>query len=150
MMTTIAPDHPGQIERNLPLPTSEPTASAWRRLRLANRNDEAEFLRLFRLMAAEQGIEGHSEHKVLHQFDRAVRRDRAALVVADKFGQLVGMVVCGYLYPWYASDARMAVLSAFIDPKHRETPAARALVRFSEQPVSQLESSLEGLASGGA
>ena len=134
MMTTIAPDHPGQIERNLPLPTSEPTASAWRRLRLANRNDEAEFLRLFRLMAAEQGIEGHNEHKVLMQFDRAVRLDRAALIVADKSSQLVGMVVYGYLYPWYASDARMAVLSVFIDPEHRETPAARALVRFSSSP----------------
>jgi hypothetical protein len=44
----------------------------------------------------------------------------------------------------------VTVLSAFIDPGHRETPAARALVKFSEQPVSQLESSLDGLASGGA
>jgi hypothetical protein len=79
------------------LPTSEATASAWGRLRLANRSDEAEFLRLFALMAAEQGIEGHNEHKVLMQFDRAVRRDRAALVVTDKLGQLVGMVMCGYV-----------------------------------------------------
>ena len=102
------------------------------------------------MMAAEQGIEGHNEHKVLHQFDRAVRRDRAALVVADKLGQLVGIVVCGFVYPWYASDARMAVLSAFIDPEHHETPVARALAKFSEQPINQLESSLEGLASGGA
>jgi hypothetical protein len=119
-------------------------------LRLANRNDEAEFLRLFRLMAAEQGIEGHNEHKVLMQFDRAVRRDRAALVVADKLGQLVGMVVCGYVYPWYANDARMTVLSVFIDPEHRETPAARALAKFFEQPVSQLERSLDELVGVGA
>jgi hypothetical protein len=146
----IAPDHPGQIDGNLPLPTSEPTASAWRRLRLANRGDEAEFLRMFGLMAAEQGIEGHNEHKVLMQFDKAVRRERAALVVADKFGQLVGMVVCGYVYPWYASDARMAVLSVFIYPEHRETPAARALVKFSQQPVNELESSLDELVGGGA
>ena len=129
MMTTIAPDHPGQIERNLlPLPTSEPTASAWRRLRLANRGDEAEFQRLFGMMAAEQGIEGHNEHKILTQFDRAVRRARAALVVADKLDQLAGIVMCGFVYPWYASDARMTVLSVFIDPEHRETLAARALV----------------------
>jgi hypothetical protein len=149
-MTTMIVLDPGQIERNLPLPTSEPTASAWRRLRLANRGDEAEFQRLFGMMAAEQGIEGHNEHKVLKQFDRAVRRDRAALVVADKFGQLGGMVMCGYVYPWYVSDALMAVLSVFIDPGHRETPAARALVKFSAQPLNQLESSLDGLASGGA
>jgi hypothetical protein len=121
-MTNIQPE---QINQNPPLlPMSEPTASAWKRLRLANRDDEAEFLRLFGLMATEQGITGHNEHKVLTQFDRAVRRERAALVVADKFGQLVGMVMCGFVYPWYASDARMTVLSAFIDPEHRETRQA--------------------------
>ena len=101
-------------------------------------------------MATEQGIEGHNEHKILTQFDRAVRRARAALVVADKLDQLAGIVMCGFVYPWYASDARMTVLSVFIDPEHRETPAARALVKFSQQPVSQLESSLDELVSGGA
>jgi hypothetical protein len=78
-MTNIQPE---QIDGNLPLPTSE-TASAWRRLRLANRDDESEFQRLFGLMVAEQGIEGHNEHKALTQFDGAVRLDRAALVVAE-------------------------------------------------------------------
>ena len=56
-MTTIIAQAPGQIDGNLSLLMSEPTASAWKRLRLANRDDEAEFLRLFDLMAAEMGLE---------------------------------------------------------------------------------------------
>jgi hypothetical protein len=131
-----------------PLPaTTEPASSSWiRRLRLANRDDEAEFLRLFRAWAGENGIDDFDDGKVRERFSRAVRRDRSALVVVDEFTSLVGFVMLGYAYPWFASDARMSVLTAFTDPAWRDTPAARALAKFAAQPLAQLGRCIEQIA----
>ena len=70
-----------------PPATAEPASSSWlRRLRLATRADADEIWLLFQAWAAQQGI-SYSKHKVLDRIDRAVRRDRAAIVVADKDGR---------------------------------------------------------------
>jgi hypothetical protein len=111
-------------------------------LRRGERADEAEFVRLFHAMAAESGIEDFNIDKVRAMFDRAIRRDRAALVVAGEPGHLQGVVLFGFQYPWFADSARMTMLSVFLDPDHRGLMPARELLRFSRQPIRQQEAAL--------
>jgi hypothetical protein len=117
-------------------------------LRLAVQEDEAEALRLTEAMAAENGV-AVSREKFMTSFDKAMRRDRMALVVIGTPDHLQGMVLFGFQYPWFADGARMALLTAFVEPEHRGSAVARALLRLSRLPLNQLEAALEQLAGGG-
>jgi hypothetical protein len=138
------------IDKPLPA-TAEPTPSAWRRVRLANRDDEPEFLRLFELMAEERGFVDYDRHRVMAQFDRAVSHNRCELIVADgKDGGLIGFALIGMDYVWFSPAAQQTLLGVFVEREHRETARARILTRFSEQPAVQFEQSIERLASMGS
>jgi hypothetical protein len=100
-----------QIERDVVSPLTEP----WPSLRPATQDDEDEFVRLFRLWAAETGVDDYSVEKVWAMFSRAIRRDRAGLVV----------------------------LLAFVDPEHRDSVAGRELLGFSRQTKPRQEAALD-------
>jgi hypothetical protein len=144
--------HPETIDTSTDplLPAAEPSPSTFRRLRLANRNDVDEIWLLFRTWAAENGIANFSEHKVRDRIERAIRRDRSALITADKDGSLAGFVLTGFEYVWFDHAAHMVVQCAFTDPAWRDAPAAKALVKFASQSLAKLESAVERLANGGA
>jgi hypothetical protein len=118
----------------------------WQALRRATHADEEEFVRLFLAWAAEAGIEDFSLDKVRQMFSRALRQDRAALIVAGKPGHLQGFVLLGFSYVWFSIGAQMTSLCAFIDPKHRHSGAAEELLAFAHQPISHQEKAIELLA----
>jgi hypothetical protein len=137
----VVMQHMGHTENSAAF--QSPHDTSFPALRRGEWEDESEFVRLFRAMANEAGIEDFNIHKVRAMFHRAIRQDRAALVVAGNHHQLWGMALFGYQYPWYADGARMTVLSVFVDVEQRESSAAEELHSLSRLPVSQQKQALE-------
>jgi hypothetical protein len=106
------------------------------RLRLATQSDEPEFLRLFELMAIETGIEDTNPDKIAVQFDRALRRDRSALIVIGKPGHLRGFCLFGYVNPWFGDGSRMP-LSMFVQHEHDSIQSRPSAVEVVRPPCKQ-------------
>jgi hypothetical protein len=122
-----------------------------RRLRLAVRADEAEFLRLFELMADERGFADYDRHRVMAQFDRAISHNRSELIVVDgKDGGLIGFALIGVDRVWFSPAAQQTLLGVFVEREHRDTAAARSLTRFAQQPLAHLDGAIEQIGMGAA
>jgi ribosomal protein S18 acetylase RimI-like enzyme len=96
-------------------------------------------MRLCLAWAAESEVQNFSLDKVRAAFDRAVRQDRAALIIAGRPGHLLGMVLLGFSYVWFADGAQMTMLAAFVDPGYRQSAVGKELIEFSRRPVHQQE-----------
>lgn len=115
-------------------------------VRAAVPGDKDEVWRLFRLHHAENGLFPLSERKVGFYLDRALHPENIAAddtgprgivgVIGDRMLEGVVMLVLGS--PWYTEAISMDDCVNFVDPDHRRSEHAKALIGYSKHLVDQV------------
>lgn len=116
-------------------------------VRAATSSDKAEIWRLLRLHHAENAIFPLSERKVEFYVDRALYPERIAaddtgprgiVGTIGNAGALEGMVMLVLGSPWYTESIGMDDCVNFVDPAHRQSNHATALLAYSKHLVDQV------------
>jgi hypothetical protein len=104
-------------------------------VREADVNDEAEIWRLFRLAHKEAGLYSLSEEKVSKFLQPVLfaREGGVIGVIGKKPLEAIVMLVLGS--PWYSSDPSMDDCLSFVDPEHRNSNHAKALIEYAKTVV---------------
>lgn len=116
-------------------------------VRAATPADKDELWRLLRLHHAENAIYPLSERKVGFYVDRALHPERIVaedagprglISVIGDAGALEGMVMLVLGSPWYTESIGMDDCVNFVDPAHRKSNHADALIAYSKHLVDQV------------
>lgn len=116
-------------------------------VRAAAPDDKPEVWRLLRLHHAENAIFPLSDRKVEFYVDRALHPERIAADDAGprgivgtigSTGALEGMVMLVLGSPWYTEAIGMDDCVNFVDPLHRKSNHAAALIAYSKYLVDQV------------
>lgn len=116
-------------------------------VRTAFPDDEAEIWRLFRMLHAENAMLPISERKVQHHIDRMIHPEtvmiddtgpRGIIGVIGKIGSLEGAIMLAFGSPWYSEKITMDEYLNFVDPVHRSSDHAKALIGYAIHIVDQV------------
>lgn len=116
-------------------------------VRSATPADEPELWRLLRLHHAENALFPLSERKVGFYVDRALHPEkidaddsgpRGIVGTIGQTGALEGMVMLILGSPWYTESIAMDDCVNFVDPAHRQSAHAKALIAYSKHIVDQV------------
>lgn len=116
-------------------------------VRSATPDDKPEVWRLLKLHHAENALFPLSERKVEFYVDRALHPEnipandtgpRGIVGTIGKVGALEGMVMLVLGSPWYTDSIAMDDCVNFVDPAHRNSNHAHALIDYSKRLVDQV------------
>lgn len=116
-------------------------------VRAAVPDDRPELWRLLRLHHAENALFPLSERKVGFYVERALHPEtiapddtgpRGIVGTIGKVGALEGMVMLVLGSPWYTESIAMDDCVNFVDPAHRQSDHAKALISYSKHLVDQV------------
>ena len=116
-------------------------------VRPATSADENEVWRLFRLHADENALFPMSEPKVQYHLDRILRPEtvaaddtgpRGLIGVIGRIGALEGAIMLILGSPWYTDEITLDDCMNFVDPAHRKSEHAKALISYSKYLVDQV------------
>jgi hypothetical protein len=119
-------------------------------VRVATPADKTEVLRLIRAAHAESGIFPLSENKIVFFVDRflnpaAIPADdtgpRGTIGVIGESGRLEGAILLSIGSPWNSDETTLDELLNIVDPAHRQSNHARALIAYSKYITDRLRSS---------
>jgi GNAT superfamily N-acetyltransferase len=113
-----------------PAPATQ--ASAASEVRIALRADEPELLRLLRLMHAEGGLVDLDEDRAREMFARAFNRQGAVIAVIGT-GAIEAAICLNISSFWYSKNSHLEEIFAFVDPNHRRSRHASALIEFAKR-----------------
>jgi len=113
-------------------------------VRRADGRDEAEIWRLFRLAHSENGIFSLSEPKVAFYLEHVLNPERyrnqtgtpqGVIGVIGPHMALEAMIMLVIGSVWYSDDVSMDDALSFVDPNHRRSDHARALIGYAKHIV---------------
>lgn len=116
-------------------------------VRAAKPDDRTELWRLFKLHHAENALFPLSERKVEYYLDRSLHPEK---ITADDAGprgivgvigepnSLEGAVMLILGSPWYTESIAMDDCMNFVDPAHRRSDHAKALISYSKYLVDRV------------
>lgn len=116
-------------------------------VRPAIADDRAEIWRLFRLLHAENGMFSIDESKVDYYIDRLLHPDsikqddtgpRGFIGVIGETGSLEGCIMLTVGSLWYSSDWTLDEHLNFVDPDHRASNHAKALISYAKHCADQI------------
>jgi hypothetical protein len=116
-------------------------------VRAAVPDDKPELWRLLRLHHAENALYPLSDRKVEFYVDRVLHPEliapddagpRGIIGTIGKTGALEGMVMLVLGSPWYTESIAMDDCVNFVDPEHRRSNHADALITYSKRIVDQV------------
>ena len=116
-------------------------------VRAAVAEDSTEIWRLFRLLHAENGMLRMSEAKVQHYIDRWLHPEdisqkddgpRGLIGVIGPVGKLEGAIGLMFGSPWYSDVITLDEYLNFVDPAHRNSNHAKALISYAKHMVDNL------------
>lgn len=102
---------------------------------------------MFRLHAAENALFKLSERKVQYHLDRILRPEtipaddtgpRGLIGVIGPVGALEGAIMLVLGSPWYTDEITLDDCMNFVDPAHRKSDHAKALIAYSKYLVDQV------------
>ena len=103
-------------------------------VRGATRADEHELLRLLHLMHDEGGLMPLDEHRARETFARAFNREGGNIIGVIDGDKKIEAAICMTIGRfWYAEDFHLEEVFAFVDPNHRQSSHAKALLAFAKQ-----------------
>jgi hypothetical protein len=109
-------------------------------VRIATPEDEPEILRMVVMMLEENGLAPSlsevDEETVLKQIRKALNRDLAVMGVIGEPGNLEAMIYLDVNSFWYSRKPHLMELFNFVDPEHRKSTHAKALIGFAKQCVT--------------
>lgn len=100
--------------------------------------DEPELLRLLRLMWAEGGMFPLDEDCVRDIFARAFNKDGGLIGVIGEIGNLRAALYLLITRQWYTTHFHIEDIFNFVDPAHRSSSYADALIRFAQHSADSL------------
>jgi hypothetical protein len=118
-------------------------------VRQAVADDREEVWRLFRLLWAENAMFPISDAKVDYHIHRFLNPDKIAaddlgtrgiIGVIGKVGSLEGAIMLSFGTPWYSETITIDEYLNFVDPKHRVSNHAKALIGYAKNVVDNLRS----------
>lgn len=110
-------------------------------VRSAISQDKPEIWRLLRLLCAENGMFSLSEHKVDYYLNRLlwpenIAKDdtgpRGFIGVIGPIGALEGCIMLTVGSVWYSEDFTLDEHLNFVDPEHRSSNHAKALIEYAK------------------
>lgn len=116
-------------------------------VRPAIAGDRDEIWRLFLLHAEENALFPLSENKVQFYLERFLRPEtiaaddtgpRGLIGVIGEVGALEGAIMLVLGSPWYTDDITLDDCMNFVDPAHRNSGHAKALISYSQHLVDQV------------
>ena len=102
------------------------------RVRIADRSEEAEVMRLCRMLWEENGIFSMNDDKVRATLRRAFDREGGILGVIGDPGKLEAMIYMLVSAFWYSDDPHLEELFAFTVPEYRRSRNAIDLLNFAK------------------
>ena len=109
--------------------------------------DEPEIWRLFNLMHRENGLFKMSVPKVQYYLDRALYPERIEGIdvgprgfigVIGSIGALEGVIMLVLGSAWYTEEISLDDAVNFVDPAHRESNHAKALIAYAKHMVDEV------------
>lgn len=106
--------------------------------------DEREIWRLFRALHAENAMFPISETKVQQHIDRLLHPGRIAsddlgprglIGVIGPVGALEGVIMLVFGSPWYSDAVTLDECLNYVDPQHRSSNHAKALIAYAKHLV---------------
>lgn len=116
-------------------------------VRPARPDDEAELWRLFKLHHAENALFPLSERKVQFYLDRVLHPEkitaddcgpRGIIGVIGRIGALEGAIMLVLGSAWYTEQIGIDDCMNFVDPDHRKTDHAKALIGYAKNIVDTI------------
>lgn len=116
-------------------------------IRKAVSDDEGELWRLFRLHHEENALFPLSDRKVQFYLDRVLRPEniapedsgpRGVVGVIGPVGALEGAIMLVLGSPWYTEQITVDDCMNFVDPEHRKSGHAKALIDYSVRIVDSI------------
>lgn len=116
-------------------------------VRTATPDDESEIWRLFRMLHAENAMLPISERKVQNYIDRMLHPEsisledlgpRGIIGVIGEVGSLEGAIMLAFGSAWYSEVITLDEFLNFIDPAHRNSNHAKALIGYAKHIVDQV------------
>ncbi len=116
-------------------------------VRTAIPDDESEIWRLFRLLHAENAMLPISERKVQYHIDRMLHPEiisledtgpRGIIGVIGEPGKLEGAIMLAFGSMWYSEVITLDEFLNFVDPSHRNSNHAKALIGYAKHIVDQV------------
>lgn len=112
--------------------------------------DKAELWRLLRLLWSENGVCSISDQKVDRHIDHllAPKTDcvdsgtpRGLIGVIGPVGALEAAIILAFGSPWYSEDITLDEYLNFVDPAHRSSNHAKALIGYAKHIVDEVRPS---------
>jgi hypothetical protein len=116
-------------------------------VRAAVPQDRDEIWRLFRLLHAENGLSSMSERKVDYHIDRLINPQnitaddmgpRGLIGVIGQVGALEACIMLAFGSQWYSDEITLDEYLNFVDPAHRASSHAKAMISYAKYMVDQL------------
>jgi GNAT superfamily N-acetyltransferase len=105
----------------------------------ATLSDLPEFMRLFKIMHAENGLFDYDEDCVLEAFNRVVKNKEGVIgVIKGPLGDVRAMLYLLLTRYWYTKQLHIEEIHNFVDPQWRKTNYADALLRYAIHCQQQL------------
>jgi hypothetical protein len=104
-------------------------------VREADINDEPEIWRLFRLAHEENGLYSLSEDKVRSFLAPVLFAKQGGVIGVIGRNPLEAIVMLVISSPWYSRDIAMDDCLSFVDPEHRQSDHAKALIAYAKTTV---------------
>lgn len=102
------------------------------RVRIIERDEVGDAMRLCRKLHAENGIFTMNDDKVLSMLNRAFDRQGGILAGIGKKGNLEGLMYLLLSSFWYSTEPHLEELFLYVDPEHRKSRNAVELLKFAK------------------
>ena len=105
----------------------------------ATLSDLPEFMRLFKIMHAENGLFDYDEECVLDAFNRVVKNKEGVIgLIKGPLGEVRAMLYLLLTRYWYTKQLHIEEIHNFVDPEWRRTNYADTLLRYAIHCQQQL------------
>lgn len=102
-------------------------------VRLATHEDEAELMKLCRMLHEENGLFPMEEDMVKETLNKGFNRKGGVIGVIGRPGALEGMIYMEVGNFWYSKQPHLMELFNFVHPEHRRSSHAKALIEFAKK-----------------
>lgn len=102
-------------------------------VRLATPADEAELLKLCRLLHEENGLFPMEDDMVLETIQKGINKTGGVIGVIGAPNNLEGMICMEVGNFWYSRQPHLMELFNFVHPDHRRSNHAKALIEFAKK-----------------